>query len=211
MNELDTFLFKSILQAIKNEVNSDKITSLKQKLRDEHGWEFADLFGRFGEINVSLFGFENELKEIEDKILRNFLAVETDATEKWLIINNRNLTETILKTFADGDKKAILDLTRNSAETIPKILVLCNLPNTTGYRKMNQLIEDGFVTPTGLAETFEGKRAILYKSIIQRIQIIINKNEIITKVLVPKESLASSQIVKTITAVIQSRKDSLIN
>lgn len=211
MNELDGFLFKSILEAIKDELNSEKIASLKQKLHEEHGLEFADIFDRFGEIKSSLFEFENELKKIEDKILRDFLAVETDASERWLVINNRHLTETILKTFADGDKKAILDLTRNSAETIPKILVLCNLPNTSGYRKMNQLIEDGFVSPTGLAETYEGKRAILYKSTIQKIQIIINKNEIVTKILVPKEILASSQIVKTITTEIQGKTDSLTN
>jgi len=70
---------------------------------------------------------------------------------------------------------------------------------------MNQLIEDGFVTPIGLAETFEGKRAILYKSIIQKIQIIINRNVIITKILIPKEIVNSSQIVRTITEVIQGK------
>jgi len=70
---------------------------------------------------------------------------------------------------------------------------------------MNQLIEDGFVTPIGLAETFEGKRAILYRSIIQKIQIIMNRNEIITKILIPKEIIDSSQIVRTITNEIQGK------
>jgi len=207
MNELDGFLFKSILHAIRNQLNTEKIGDIEQKLQQEHGLKFSDLFNRFDEMKNSLFEFESELKKIEDGILRDFLTVETAGTtsEKWLVIKNKYLTELILKTFADEDKKAILDLTRDSVETIPKILVLCNLPNTSGYRKMNQLIEDGFVTPIGLAETFEGKRAILYKSIIQKIQIIINRNVIITKILIPKEIVNSSQIVRTITEVIQGK------
>lgn len=207
MNELDGFLFKSILQAIKNQLNTEKIRSIEQKLQQTHGLKFSDLLNRFDEVKDSLFEFESELKKIEDEVLRDFLTVETADTtsEKWLVIKNKYLTEIILKTFADEDKKAILDLTRDRAETIPKILVLCNLPNTSGYRKTNQLIEDGFVTPIGLAETFEGKRAILYRSIIQKIQIIINRNSVITKILIPKEIVNSSQIVRTITEVIQGR------
>jgi hypothetical protein len=207
MNELDDFLFKSILQAIKNQLNIEKIKSIEQKMQQEHGLKFSDLLNRFDEVKNSLFEFESELKKIEDEVLRDFLTVETaDATaEKWLVIKNKYLTEIILKTFADEDKKAILDLTRENAETIPKILVLCNLPNTSGYRKTNQLIEDGFVTPIGLAETFEGKRAILYRSIIQKIQIIINRNSVITKILIPREIVDSSHIVRMITEVIQGR------
>lgn len=213
MNVLDGFLFKSILRSIKNELNNEKIMNIEQKLQHEHGIRLPDLFNKFNEIKNSLFGFEYELKNIEDRVLRNFLTIETSdgTSERWLVINNKHLTELILKTFADEEKKLILDFTRDSSETIPKILVLCNLPNTSGYRKMNQLIEDGFVAPVGLAETFEGKRAILYKSIIQKIQISINRNEITTKVLVPKETLNSSQIVKTITEVIQGKTDSFTN
>ncbi len=207
MNELDVFLFKSILQAIKNQINIEKIRGIEQKLQQERGLKFSDLFNKFDEVKNSLFEFESELKKIEDEILRDFLTVEAiDGTsEKWLVIKNRYLTELILKTFADEDKKTILDLTRDNAETIPKILVLCDLPNTSGYRKMNHLIEDGFVTPVGLAETFEGKRAILYRSIIQKIQIIINKNDIITKILIPNDVVSSSQIVRTITEIIQGK------
>jgi hypothetical protein len=76
---------------------------------------------------------------------------------------------------------------------------------------MNQLIDDGFVVPVGLAESFEGKRAILYKSIIRKLQLIINKNEIVARILVPKDLLVSSQIVKTITEVIQAKPNSFAN
>jgi hypothetical protein len=211
MNELDGFLFKSILQSIKNELNNEKLARIEQRLQQEHGIKFSDFFSRFEKIRESLLGFEEDLRQIEDKVLRNFLTVETNHAERWLVIINKYLTELVLKTFADEDKKLILDLTRDNAETIPSILVRCNLPNTSGYRKMNQLIDDGFVVPVGLAESFEGKRAILYKSIIRKLQLIINKNEIVARILVPKDLLVSSQIVKTITEVIQAKPNSFAN
>lgn len=120
---------------------------------------------------------------------------KSTGADTWITIRDKHLAEMILKTYADADKKLILDLTRERAETIPKILSMCNLPNTSGYRKMNQLIEEGFVIPAGLAESFEGKRAILYKSIIQKIQININKDRVVTSILIPKESLRFSQVI----------------
>jgi hypothetical protein len=60
--------------------------------------------------------------------------------------------------------------------------------------------------PTGLAETFEGRRALLYKSIIQKIQIIINKSDIFAKILVPKETLGSSFMVKMIVELEQGKR-----
>jgi hypothetical protein len=71
---------------------------------------------------------------------------------------------------------------------------------------MKQLIDDGFVTPTGLVETFEGRRTMLYKAAIQIIQIIINKNEIYAKISVPKEIIASSSIIKTLSDVSQGKR-----
>jgi uncharacterized protein YfbU (UPF0304 family) len=211
VNGLDDFLVKSIILAIKDEISAERVQSLEQKLERKHGVKFSDLFNKYDEVKNSLFEFECEL--IEDEILREFLTVEEEpvSSEEWLVIKNKQLTERILKTFADVDKKLILDLTRDSAETIPKILSLCNLPNTSGYRKMNQLVEDGFVIAVGLSETFEGKRALVYKSIIQKIQIIINKNEIYAKLLVPKDILTSSQIVMAITGATQNKSNSFAN
>ena len=151
------------------------------------------------------------MKDIEDKVLRNFLTIEKTANDTWIIIRDKHLAERILKTFADVDKKTILDCIRDRSETVPRILSLCNLPNTSGYRKINQLIDDGFVSPVGLAESFEGKRAILYKSVIQKIQITINKDRVVTSILAPKETLRSSQIINTVLLVNQNYVKNLAN
>lgn len=204
MNSLDILLNKAILQSIQNAMDKEKFRRIELQLH-EQGIEISEILSKFGQLRRKLFEFEQDFKKIEDRILRDFLTTEKHSSETWLVITNKVLTELILKTFADEDKKLILDFTRNNSETIPKILSLCNLPNTSGYRKVKQLIDDGFVIPTGMAETFEGRRALLYRSIIQKVQVYINKNDVIAKILVPKEILNSSLIVKTISDVNEGR------
>ncbi|TBR11544.1 MAG: hypothetical protein EPO62_01635 [Candidatus Nitrosotenuis sp.] len=202
MRGLDEILVNAIMQTVKKEISSKGYEGIEQQLQN-HGMRVTDMFYRFPEMKKSLFHFTNELKIIEDKILKDFLAIEQEpeTSEIWLVIKNQHLTELILKSFADEEKKAIMDLIRDAPETIPKILERCKIPNTSGYRKMNQLIDEKMVVTTGLAETFEGKRAILYKSIIQKMQILISANEIIAKILVDRETLDASEIIRTITEI----------
>ncbi|MEM2786477.1 MAG: hypothetical protein QXW37_05115 [Candidatus Nitrosotenuis sp.] len=204
MNSLDILLNKAILQSMQNAIDKEKFRRIELQLH-EHGFEISEMLNKFGQLRSKLFEFEQDFKKIEDIILRDFFTTEEHSSETWLVINNKVLTELILKTFADEDKKLILDFTRNSSETIPRILSLCNLPNTSGYRKVKQLIDDGFVIPTGMSETFEGRRALLYRSMIQKVQVYINKNDVIAKILVPKEILNSSLIVKTISDINERR------
>jgi hypothetical protein len=212
MEGLDILLLKAIFQSVQDERNSERIKNINIRLKQEHGLTFQEAFNKPDKMHDMLQKFEDDLKEIEDKILRNFLTMEkSTTTDTWIIVRDKHLAEMILKTYADVDKKAILDLTRDSAETIPKILRLCNLPNTSGYRKINQLIEEGFVIPTGLAESFEGKRAILYKSVIQKIQININKDIVITSISVPNEVLRSSQVTNMVLRINQDNVKSLAN
>lgn len=205
MQGLDILLTKAIVQSIQDKLDVEKIQNMNKKLETDHGLKFEEIFNKYDDMRRSLHQFETDLKNIEDNVLRNFLTIEkTIKNDILILVRDKHLAEIILKTFADGDKKTILDFTRDQSETVPRILSLCNLPNTSGYRKMNQLIDDGFVVPVGLAESFEGKRAILYKSLIQKIQITINRGSILTAIVVPKEALRSSQVINTILFINQN-------
>ena len=207
MDGLDRLLLKSISKSIQDALDSEKIDIIDARLRQEYGLTFQEVFSKFDNMRNALQKFESDFKDVEDKILRNFLSVDrSTSTDIWLIVKDRHLAEMILKTFADADKKLILDYVRDKPETIPKTLSSCNLPNTSGYRKMNQLIEDGFVIPVGMTESFEGKRAILYQSIIHKIQININKDRVETSISIPKESLGTSQVINTILHMNQDVK-----
>ncbi len=205
MQGLDILLTKAIVQSIQDKLDDEKIQNINKKLEADHGLKFEEIFNKYDDMRSSPYQFETDLKNIEDNVLRNFLTIEkTVKNDMWVLVRDNYLAETILKTFADLDKKMILDFMRDQPETIPRVLSLCNLPNTSGYRKMNQLINEGFIVPVGLASSFEGKRAILYKSLIHKIQITINKDSVLTAILVPKETLRSSQVINTVLLINQN-------
>lgn len=210
MYGIDRLLTNSLLESIKKEVGS--------KNEDVAAGSLAvrvcktDVPPDGGDLTDGApFKFEDDLKDVEDEMLCDFITVEKQRERTWLVIKNRHLTESILKTFSDEDKKTILDMTREKAESMPRILIRCGIPNTSAYRKISQMINDGFVVPTGMAETFEGKRAILYKSVIEQIQINIDKNEVITKILVPHEMLMSSTIVQAVFRINQRADRTVVN
>ncbi len=211
MEGIDRLLVNSLSESIRSELTDEKVSRLEKKIAEDFGLGFDEFVYKFGQVRKSLFAFELELKKIEDNILRNFVTLEKHGDETWLVVKNDHLTEVLLKTFADEDKKHILDATREKAESIPRVLTQCGIPNTSGYRKMNQMIDEGFVVPVGLAETFEGKRAILYKSVIQKIHINIDKNDIVTKILVPEEIITSSPLVQLMTERTCGAKNRLAN
>ena len=139
MEGLDVLLSKAIFQSVRDEFDAERIQSINKMLKQEHGITFEKLFNSYDKMRNTLYQFEEDLKDIEDKVLRNFLTIEKTANDTWIIIRDKHLAERILKTFADVDKKTILDCIRDRSETVPRILSLCNLPNTSGYRKINQI------------------------------------------------------------------------
>lgn len=211
MDGIDKLLICAISESIKKEIDCERFSDMESRMESEFGSGFEDLVYKFDEMKMHLNGFESEMKSIENNILRDFVLVETRDSGTWLVIKNKHLTEMILRTFADEDKKKILSSMREKAETIPNVLTCCKIPNTSAYRKMSQLIGEGFVVPAGLEETFEGKRAILYRSVIDSIQIHVDKNSVVTKILVSDEAVRSSLLVRAITHMNRGSAKSLAN
>jgi hypothetical protein len=58
-----------------------------------------------------------------------------------------------------------------------EIIKECNLPQTSGYRKINALINDGFLIPTEF-EIKENKKIFKYMCIFKNLKIDINSNKI---------------------------------
>jgi len=206
MSVIDRLFLNSVSESIKREIDREAMSAIEKKMGIDLGLKIEDLVSKFDEIKKSLFEYRHVLDDIEDGILRNFLTAEIQGPQTWLLIKNRHLTETILKTFADEEKKMILDTMRDKAVTTPNILTACKIPNTSAYRKVNQLIDQGFIVPVGLAESFEGKRAILYKSVIDRIQVNIDRNSIVAKMLIPQEMFRASSLVQTMLEMSQGSR-----
>jgi hypothetical protein len=77
------------------------------------------------------------------------------------------------------------------------ILKESKIPQTSGYRKINSLIEKGILVIDGHVETNDGKKINKYKTSFQNARINIIKNEITIDVQINKQNIKDSSILST--------------
>jgi hypothetical protein len=100
---------------------------------------------------------------------------------KLVIIKDKSIISLILHSYADEDKKKILNTTVNKPRIILDIIYACKLPQTSSYRKINSLIQNGMLIPHGEIPRKYGKIVTKYVSLFENIEINIVKNDISIK------------------------------
>ena len=119
----------------------------------------------------------------KNSVLRVQKLDHTKQVEKrWVTLEDPHLIEIILKSVGDEDKKNIINAVIDEPRTISEILDSIMIPKTSGYRKINALIDDGILIPQGYTITSDGKRVTKYKAIFDNIRILIEKNKVIVKI-----------------------------
>jgi predicted transcriptional regulator len=113
----------------------------------------------------------NAMNNISNEGIHN---VGTD--NAWIKVKKPALVELIVSTFLDSDKKKILKTVSNKPATIPQILDICNMATTMGYRKINSLIQMGLIIQVGFVAIPYRKKIKKYQSIIENIEIHMNKD-----------------------------------
>lgn len=109
------------------------------------------------------------------------------SSQKWIVIKDKSLILLILQSYADPDKKMILDATEHP-KTILDIIDECKLPQTSTYRKINSLIRNGLLIPDGQISMRHGKNVITYAALFQNVEINIIKNDVQVRAKIAEDS-----------------------
>lgn len=100
---------------------------------------------------------------------------------KLVTIKDKSIISLILRSYADEDKKKILNTTASKPRIILDIISTCKLPQTSSYRKINSLIKNGLLIPNGEIPRRYGKIVTKYISLFENLEISIIKNDISIK------------------------------
>ena len=201
MSGLDTLISKSIERTIKDNLGSQTFEKIEQRIFEKHGMPLSQAvqdFKKFDSVLKEFFG--TGAVGIEKKILDKIVVMKEtkDKDKNWITIEDPTLIKLILESLGDEDKKNILNAVIDEPRIISDILELSNVPQTSGYRKVNNLIQIGMLIPHGYAFTHDGKKVTKYKSVFENINIEIEKNRVTVKVLPTIESFAKSTIMQLV-------------
>ena len=203
-NGLDVLLVPSLQKSIDQNLDKDILEKIKARLIERHGIDLVQAIKNFHKFDSVLREFFGEgTDRVEQKLLQKIVSVERSGRSEssWIHMKDPDLSRIFLESFTDKDKKTILASVMDQSLIIAKILEICNIPQTTGYRKINFLIDCGLLVVNGFELAHDGKKIKTYGSVFDRIKVDIVKDKVTIKVQPKDNILAESSILGTVRTV----------
>lgn len=132
---------------------------------------------KLAELRQEILILEKLNKFLEMKVQK--MTQVDEAPPSWIKIENHETILSIVTSFADLDKKQILEILKEKPLTVLEIVQRTNLSQTSTYRKVNELIKDNMIKSVGLVLNKEGKRVHVYSATIKHMRIYFEENDIL--------------------------------
>ncbi|MDH3737032.1 MAG: transcriptional regulator [Nitrosopumilus sp.] len=199
MNGLDQFLASSLENVIKQNLGKNTVKKIQNRLFEKYGISLIQSIKEFQKIDAVLKEFFGSgANGIEVEFLEDVCKIKSrDKTNKKCTIKDEKISQLILESFRDDNKISIINSIIDEPKIISNILNENKIPQTSGYRKINQMIIDGLIVPSD-STIIEGKKVVKYKSLFEGIQIKIVKNKITVEVELSSQNFDNSSILQTI-------------
>ena len=210
MGGLDHFLSQSLEYTIRENLGKQTVNKIEKRLFEKHGLSLAQSVKEFQKLDLVLREhFGKGADGIEEKFFKNLCSFNpTTKDEKrlnnnkktWITITDPKLTGKVLEAFGDEDKKGIISSVNEEPKIVYQILKESKIPQTSGYRKINSLIDNGILIVDGHIETKEGKKVNKYRTAFKNMHINIMKNDITVDIQVDnKNALEESSILSVMS------------
>ena len=200
-NGLDNLLVPSLRKSIEENLGKETLNKIEERLMERHGLGLVQAIKNFSKLDSVLREFFGAGADgLEQKFLQKIVDIKQSnkSESNWISMKDPELSRIFLESFADQDKKAILGSVMDDSLIIAKILQTCNIPQTSGYRKINFLINNGLLVANGFELAQDGKKVKKYETIFDNVKVDIIKNNVTVKVQLKKTLLDESSILQTI-------------
>jgi hypothetical protein len=201
MYSLDNLLAPSLRKSIEENLGKPTLNKIEQRLMERHGIGVIQAIKDFYKLDSVLREFYGAGADgLETKILHNIIDLKQSkkSFDNWIVLEDQRLAKIFLESFADDDKRNILEVSMDEPLTISDILLTCKIPQTSGYRKINYLIENGLLMFNGFILSADGKKIQKYQTIFNNIKMDIERKNIVVKVQLKKNPLIESSILQII-------------
>jgi hypothetical protein len=196
---LDRLLAQALASIIKEKLGEKMCAKIEARLQERYNLSLVDSIKDFYTLDATLREFFGAGADgIEDDFKNKLISFSTSTKgRQWITIENKELAQLILESYGDRDKRVILETAYKEPSVILDLLEKCGIPKSSGYRLVNQLVEDGLLTEEGYAEAADGKRVSKYTSLFEKTQIEIDATKgLVVRVLLKENILNESQIVR---------------
>ena len=189
MSGFDTLIAYSLDETIRSNLGEKAIHAIEKRLFEKYGISITQAILEFHKLDEVLREFFGEgAKGLEKKFLENSCKLKSkNKNGDWLMIKDDNIIKLVMETFGDLDKSNILNAVCENSKIISDILEETKLPQTSGYRKINSLINDGLLVEDGFISSHDTRKVMKYRALFSnvKINIIKNKSSVLVQMLRP--------------------------
>jgi len=201
MDGADQLLAGSLEKIIRNNLGEAAVHKIQDRLFEKYGISITESMEEFEKLDYVLREFFGAGAEgLERKFLDSICSIKSkkDQTQKRFTISEQSISQSILKAYSDGETSKILNASIGEPWTISEILEKLHIPKTSGYRKINSLIEEGLLIKNGHELTSNRRKIDKYKSLFDNVKIDIINNKVTVSVQFTQDVFTQSSILQTV-------------
>ncbi|MFQ5497280.1 MAG: hypothetical protein ACE5DU_05275 [Nitrosopumilus sp.] len=175
---IDQLFAKSLIEIISSDLGPKTLKKIENRLFEKFGLSLTQSIEQFDSLDLVLREFFGKGADaLERKFFEKILKVKTKKSNNdWFTLSDSYANSIILKTYGDLEKRNILETVSETPKIINDIIKDCDLPRTSGYRKINSMIDDGLLCKADYI-IVENKKINKYVCVFSNLKINIEKNK----------------------------------
>lgn len=179
MGGIDRLIAKALSQKIKQKLDEVELKKIERKLFLDHGMSIKLSIEHFDKLSLVLKNILNlNRKKFENECLNEVIKIQKKGNNYSIRIIDQGLIDSLLVLCGDNETRQMLNCLFENELTIPQILSESQIPKTSGYRKIENLIINGLIVESGKVLS-ESKRISKYKCVFDEIKIEMKKKDIL--------------------------------
>lgn len=195
----DRLLAQSFERVISENLGKKTMEKIEQRLNEKYNISTRDSIEQFHKLDAILremFGAGAD--GLEKRFFDSLCHIKKSSKkESWISINDDEIKKVILSAYGDDDLVRILNSVSDQPKIIFEILKECKLPQTTGYRKINWLIDHGLLIEQGI-HSHSTRKISKYITVFDSVKVDIYKNKISIDVQLSSTKLELSTILQIV-------------
>ena len=196
---IDELISKSLTEVIKNNLDPSIEKKVKMNLFKKYGLSINQSIKDFSKLDEILKKvLRSDASKFEKKCLAEIITIKNQKNSFIVTIKDKNLINLVLEIFGDSEYRNIIESSFAKPLLITEIIDLCKISKTSGYRKINFLIRNGFLVHEGKELTVKRRTVEKFTTIFQKINFEMNKNKKFVKFVIPEKIFEQSSSIQII-------------
>ena len=197
---LDRLLAQELESMIREKLGEKTCKKIVDRLHQRYDLSLAESVKDFYTLDTTLREFfASGADAIEEDFTNRLISINAPANGRpWITIDDRKLAKLIAGAYGDTEKRLILEVALRHPLVISHMLEVLGIPISSGYRLLNELVEDGLLTEQGYAENSDGKKVRKYTALFERVKMELDTKGLIVQVLLKENILKESQIIRVL-------------